>query len=176
MLADDVVLLSGDIARHGIAVMAAREELGFETPIESDCAPLIAPVRALLGANIAVHCLRDLTRGGLASALNEIAGVAGVKIAVAQKAIPVREDVHAACEILGLDPLYVANEGRFVAFVAAKDAERTLDLLRRYEVSATAAIIGSVTEKSAALVTLTSPLGANRILDMPSGEQLPRIC
>ncbi len=172
----DAVIVSGDLGRHGMAIMAVREGLQFESAIESDSAPVRDPVRALIKAGIEVHCLRDLTRGGLASALNEIAEVAGVKIAVAQKAIPVREDVHAACEILGLDPLYVANEGRFVAFVAAKDAERTLDLLRRYEVSAGAAIIGSVAEKSAALVTLTSPLGANRILDMPSGEQLPRIC
>ena len=133
-------------------------------------------VLALLKAGIEIHCLRDLTRGGLASALNEIAEAAGVKIAVEQKAIPVREDVHAACEMLGLDPLHVANEGRFVAFVAAKDAERALQILRAHEVSAGAASIGQVVDKAAPLVTLKSAIGASRILDMPSGEQLPRIC
>jgi hydrogenase expression/formation protein HypE len=120
--------------------------------------------------------LRDLTRGGLASALNEIAEAAGVKIAIEQKAIPVREDVNAACEMLGLDPLHVANEGRFVAFVAAADADHALKILRGHEVCAQAALIGRVVEKSAPLVTLRSAIGAARILDMPSGEQLPRIC
>jgi hydrogenase expression/formation protein HypE len=123
-----------------------------------------------------VHCLRDLTRGGLASALNEIAGVAGVKIAIEQKAVPVREDVHAACEMLGLDPLHVANEGRFVAFVPAQDAGRAVEILRRHEVSANAAVIGKVIAQATPLVTLRSAIGVSRILDMPSGEQLPRIC
>jgi hydrogenase expression/formation protein HypE len=130
----------------------------------------------LLKSRIEIHCLRDLTRGGLASALNEIAEVAGVKIAIEEKSVPVREDVHAACEMLGLDPLHVANEGRFVVFVAAKDSERALSLLRGYEVSAGASIVGKVSDKSAPLVTLKSAIGASRILDMPSGEQLPRIC
>ncbi len=130
----------------------------------------------LLKAGIEIHCLRDLTRGGLASALNEIAEAAGVKIGVEEKLIPVREEVHAACEMLGLDPLHVANEGRFVAFVAARDSERALEILRRHAVSANAAVIGKVVEKSAPLVTIKSAIGANRILDMPSGEQLPRIC
>jgi hydrogenase expression/formation protein HypE len=172
----DAVLVSGDLGRHGMAIMAVREGLQFETTIESDSAPVRLPVRALLKAGVEVHCLRDLTRGGLASALNEIAEAAGVKIAVEQKAIPVREDVHAACEMLGLDPLHVANEGRFVAFVAGKDAERARDILRRHDVSANADIIGKVVEKAAPLVTIKSAIGASRILDMPSGEQLPRIC
>lgn len=172
----DAVIVSGDLGRHGMAIMAQREGLQFESTIDSDSAPLHAPVMALLKARIEVHCLRDLTRGGLASALNEIAEVAGVKIAIEQKTVPVREDVHAACELLGLDPLHVANEGRFVAFVAARDAERTIQLLREHEVSAGAALIGRVAERAAPLVTLRSEIGANRILDMPSGEQLPRIC
>ena len=172
----DAVIVSGDLGRHGMAIMAVREGLEFESAIESDSAPVVEPVLALVKAGIEIHCLRDLTRGGLASALNEIAEVAGVKIAVEQKLIPVREDVHAACEMLGLDPLHVANEGRFVAFVAAHDAERALQILRGCEVSAQAALIGKVVEKSAPLVTLKSALGVNRILDMPSGEQLPRIC
>ncbi len=172
----DAVIVSGDLGRHGMAIMAVREGLQFESTIASDSAPVHAAVSALLKAGVEIHCLRDLTRGGLASALNEIAEAAGVKIAVDENAIPVREDVHAACEMLGLDPLHVANEGRFVAFVAAKDAARALPVLREVEVSARAALIGRVLENSHPLVTLKSALGVNRILDMPSGEQLPRIC
>jgi hydrogenase expression/formation protein HypE len=172
----DVVLLSGDVGRHGMAIMAVREGLQFESTIESDSAPVHEPVLALLEAGIEIHCLRDLTRGGLASALNEIAEAAGVKIAVEQKSISVREDVHAACEMLGLDPLHVANEGRFVAFIAARDAIRALEILQRHEVTASAAAIGKVAGISAPLVTIKSTIGASRILDMPSGEQLPRIC
>jgi len=174
--AGDAVLLSGDVGRHGMAIMAVREGLSFESQIESDSAPVHEAVLALVQAGIEIHCLRDLTRGGLASALNEIAEAAGVKIAVEEKLIPVREDVHAACELLGLDPLHVANEGRFVAFVSAKDAARALQVLRAQAVGAGAAIVGQVTESAAPLVTLQSAIGVSRILDMPSGEQLPRIC
>ncbi len=172
----DAVIVSGDLGRHGMAIMAVREGLQFESAIESDSAPVHEVVLDLLQAGIEIHCLRDLTRGGLASALNEIAEAAGVKIAVEQKAIPVREDVHAACEMLGLDPLHVANEGRFVAFIPAQDVDRALKIMERHEVAAGAALIGLVVGKSAPLVTIKSPLGASRILDMPSGEQLPRIC
>jgi len=176
VLPSDAILVSGDLGRHGMAIMAVREGLAFETTIESDSAPVVEPVLALVQAGVEIHCLRDLTRGGLASALNEIAEAAGVKIAIEQKSIPVREDVHAACEMLGLDPLHVANEGRFVAFVPARASARALQVLHGAEVSANAAIIGQVVEKSTPLVTLKSELGVNRILDMPSGEQLPRIC
>jgi len=172
----DVVLVSGDLGRHGMAIMAVREGLEFESRIESDSAPVHAAVLELIRAGVEIHCLRDLTRGGLASALNEIAGVAGVKIAIEEKAVPVREDVHAACELLGLDPLHVACEGRFAAFVAAPDTERALAILRGHAVGAGAAVIGRVVDNSAPLVTLKSAIGASRILDMPSGEQLPRIC
>jgi hydrogenase expression/formation protein HypE len=172
----DAVIVSGDLGRHGMAIMAVREGLQFESTIESDSAPLHEPVLALVKAGIEIHCLRDLTRGGLASALNEIAEAAGVKIAIEQKVVPVREDVHAACEMLGLDPLHVANEGRFVAFVTAKDAERAIALLREHDVSGNAAVIGKVVAQAVPLVTLRSAIGASRILDMPSGEQLPRIC
>ncbi len=172
----DAVLVSGDLGRHGMAIMAVREGLQFESAIESDSAPVAEVVLDLLEAGIEIHCLRDLTRGGLASALNEIAEAAGVAIAVEEKLIPVREEVHAACELLGLDPLHVANEGRFVAFVAEKDSVRALEMLRQHAVAANAARVGRVGEKSAPLVTLKSPIGASRILDMPSGEQLPRIC
>ncbi|NET39018.1 MAG: hydrogenase expression/formation protein HypE [Cyanothece sp. SIO1E1] len=126
----DVILLNGDIGRHGIAIMAVREGLEFETVIESDSAPLSDVVLKLLAAGIKIHCLRDLTRGGLATALNEIAEAAGVMIEIDESCIAVREDVQGACEILGFDPLYVANEGRFIAFVAPTDAEAALAILR----------------------------------------------
>ena len=168
----DAVLLSGDIGRHGIAVMAAREGLGFEPPLASDTAPLAAVVRALIEAEVALHCLRDLTRGGLATALIEIAETAGVAIRLDSAAIAVSEPVRGACELLGLDPLYVANEGRFAALVPAAEAERTLAVLRRFD--AAAAVIGRV-EAGAGTVALGT-LGGLRALDLLSGEQLPRIC
>lgn len=172
----DAVIVSGDLGRHGMAIMAVREGLQFESQIESDSGPVHEPVLALLKSGVEIHCLRDLTRGGLASALNEIAEVAGVRIAIEEKSVPVREDVHAACEMLGLDPLHVANEGRFVAFIAAQDTERALEILRGHEVGTGSTLIGTVTGKSNPLVVLKSRIGASRILDMPSGEQLPRIC
>jgi hydrogenase expression/formation protein HypE len=172
----DVVLLSGDIGRHGVAVMAVREGLTFETTIESDCAPLAEPVLALLGRGLDVHCMRDLTRGGLASALVEIADVAGRPITIEEPAVPVADEVRAACEILGLDPLYVANEGRFVVFTAPDDADAALAALRAHPVSAGAAAIGRVTEASGSLVTMRTCIGAERVIDVLSGEQLPRIC
>lgn len=172
----DVVLLSGDLARHGMAVMAVREGLEFESKIESDCAPVAAPVMALLEAGIEVHCLRDLTRGGLASAVVEIAQAAGLSIRLDEQAIPVREDVRAACEILGFDPIYVANEGRFIAIVAARDADRALQIMQAHAVSAASTPIGTVAASPNGLVTMKSRIGATRIVDMLSGEQLPRIC
>src|SRR5579859_1060285 len=172
----DAVLVSGDLGRHGMAIMAVREGLQFESAIESDSAPVHEIVLALLKAGIEIHCLRDLTRGGLASALNEIAEASRVRIGIEEKSIPVREDVHAACEMLGLDPLHVACEGRFIALVAAKDVERALLVMRGQGTGAGSAVIGRVAESSAPLVTLKSAIGASRILDMPSGEQLPRIC
>lgn len=172
----DAVIVSGDLGRHGMAIMAVREGLQFESTIESDSAPVHEPVLALLQAGIEIHCLRDLTRGGLASALKEITETAGVKIAVDQEAIPIRDDVRAACEILGLDPLHVANEGRFAAFVVAKDAGRMLQSLRQHPIRAGSLLIGKVVERAAPLVTIKSAIGVSRILDMPSGEQLPRIC
>lgn len=172
----DIVLLSGDIGRHGMAVMTAREGLEFESTIESDCAPVAAPALALLDAGLDVHCLRDLTRGGLASAVVEIATAAGVHVHLDEAAIPVREDVRGACEVLGFDPCYVANEGRFVAFVAPQHADRALAILRAHEVSATAVPIGAVRASAQGLVTICSAIGATRVMDMLSGEQLPRIC
>jgi len=172
----DVILLSGDLGRHGIAIMAMREGLSFETTIESDCAPLWQPIAALLAAGIEIHCLRDLTRGGLSSGLIEIAEAAAMRISIDELTIPVREDVAGACEILGLDPLYLANEGRFIAFVPEHETARALDILNQHAVSSGAIKIGQVQEKPAGMVTMNSRMGTERILDMLSGEQLPRIC
>jgi hydrogenase expression/formation protein HypE len=172
--AGDAILVNGDLARHGMAIMSVREGLQFQSAIQSDCAPLSTLVQDLLAAGVRVHCLRDLTRGGLASALNEIAHASGKRMMIEENAIPVREDVHAACELLGLDPLHVACEGRLAAFVAAYDAPRALDIMRRHDPAA--AQIGVVEEGSPPLVALKSAIGVARILDMLSGEQLPRIC
>jgi hydrogenase expression/formation protein HypE len=172
----DRLLLSGDIGRHGVAILAARESLGFESRIESDCAPVAAPVLDLLKEGIDVHCLRDLTRGGLGAAVVEVAETSSLRIGLEEGAILVRDDVAAACELLGLDPLYVANEGRFFAFVAPTDAEHALHVLRRHAVSAEARAIGTVVAGGDGLVTLKTRLGSTRVVDLPSGEQLPRIC
>jgi len=172
----DVVLLNGDVGRHGMAILSVREGLQFESPILSDCAPLAGPVLALLEAGVRVHCLRDLTRGGLATALNEIAAAARVQIDIEEAAVPVIEPVRGACELLGLDPLYVANEGRFIAIVRATDQDRALELLQAHRLGEPPALIGRVTAGQPGLVTLTSRVGARRVLDMLSGEQLPRIC
>lgn len=174
--AGDAILLSGDIGRHGIAIMAEREGLAFESSIQSDCAPLAALVQTLFDAQIDVHCLRDLTRGGLAAALVEIAEAACQRIQIREREIPVSEPVRAACEILGFDPLHVANEGRFVAFVAHEHAARALELLRAHPQGREATLIGHVESHAQGLVTLINRLGIARIVDLPSGEQLPRIC
>lgn len=172
----DVVLLSGDLGRHGIAIMAAREGLEFETTIESDCAPLDRLVLGLLDAGVELHCLRDLTRGGLGSALNEIASRAGCAITIDETRIGVEPQVRGACEMLGLDPLYVANEGRLVAFVPGAQAGRALELMRRNSLGAGAVRIGTVEGGPAGKVRLKSSIGGLRRLDLLSGEQLPRIC
>ena len=172
----DRILVNGDLGRHGIAIMAVREGLEFESAIESDSVPLSGVVTELFEAGVEIHCMRDLTRGGLASAVNEIADVAGISMVVDEASVPIREDVRGACEILGFDPLYVANEGRFVVFVAANDVNKALEIMRRNEVGTNAALIGEVLEESEAMVYLKSTIGATRILDMISGEQLPRIC
>jgi len=170
----DAILVNGDIGRHGMAIMAAREGLEFETEILSDAAPLADLVLGLFEDGVAVHCLRDCTRGGVSSALNELATASGRHLHLVEGAVPVEDTVRGACELLGLDPLYVANEGRFVCFVAAKDADNALASLARR--GAAPAIIGHVQDGGKAWVTLESALGATRILDMLSGEQLPRIC
>ena len=175
--AGDAIILSGDIGRHGIAIMAVREGLEFESVIESDCAPLNGMVSSLIEAGVEIHCLRDLTRGGLAGALVEIVEAAGLECEIRENDIPVREDVRGACEILGFDPLHVANEGRFTAFVPEREAERALEIMRRHPSGESAQIIGIVNkDASTGLVIMRSRIGASRIVDMISGEQLPRIC
>ena len=172
----DAVLVSGDLGSHGVAVLSVRESLSFAADIVSDSAPLHRVVADLIAAGIEIHCLRDLTRGGLASALNEIASAAGVKLSIDERAIPIRSDVQGACELLGLDPLYVANEGRFVAFVPEAQADRALAVMRAHVVAAEAIRIGEVEGRELPPVVLKTVLGTHRILDLLSGEQLPRIC
>ncbi|MCS6951804.1 MAG: hydrogenase expression/formation protein HypE [Bryobacterales bacterium] len=172
----DRVLLSGSIGEHGIAILAQREGLEFDSPVESDSAPLHTLVASMLAASKSIRCLRDPTRGGLSSALNEIAARAGVGIEIDERAIPVREDVKGACELLGLDPLYVANEGKLVAIVAPEAAETVLEAMRRHPLGKDAALIGTVTEAHPRMVTMRTVVGPTRVVDMLAGDQLPRIC
>ncbi len=172
----DALVISGDIGRHGTAIMAQRDNLSFESSIESDCAPLNGLVARLLAAGLTPHCLRDLTRGGLTATLVEIARDRKLRLHIEGARVPVREDVRGACEILGLDPMYVANEGRFLAVLPEAQAARAVEILRADELGTEAAIIGRVTDEARGLVTMTSEIGAIRVLDLLSGEQLPRIC
>ncbi len=172
----DAIVLSGDVGRHGVAVLSVRKGLEFEGSIESDCASLAPQVVALLDAGIEVHCLRDATRGGLATALNELALDAGVSIEVVERSIPVSDAVAGACELLGLDPLYVACEGRMVAFVPEPHLDRALVALRSCPLGYQAVRIGHVGASPSGRVTLETRMGSRRLLDLLSGEQLPRIC
>lgn len=172
----DKILVSGDLGRHGIAIMSIREGLEFEGAPESDCASLAGLVGQLTALGADLHCLRDLTRGGLAAALIEIAEHARVGIELDEPAVPVLPPVRGACELLGLDPLYVANEGRLVAFVPAAAADRALELMRPHPTADKPAIIGTVMDRHAGSVELRSAFGSGRLLDLLSGEQMPRIC
>lgn len=171
----DVILVSGPIGDHGVAIMAAREQLELEPPLHSDAGPVHEVVLGLLDAGVEVHCLRDPTRGGLASVLAEIAESTGLGMLLREVEIPVRETVADACELLGLDPLYVACEGRFVAFVPAHEAARALAFMRAHA-CAEARVIGEVREAPTRTVVLETATGSQRVLDLLSGEQLPRIC
>lgn len=171
----DVVILSGTLGDHGIAVLSRREDLGFETDLQSDVAPLNGLVAEMLAAG-EVHVLRDPTRGGLATTLVEISRQSDVVIELRQEAIPVKPAVRAACEMLGFDPLYIANEGKLVAFVAEKDADKVLETMRRHRYGQEAAIIGRVTGQGNAQVRMKTAIGGTRLLDMLPGEMLPRIC
>jgi hydrogenase expression/formation protein HypE len=172
----DAVLVNGDLGRHGMAIMSAREGLEFESAIESDSAPVAESVLELLRAGLDIHCLRDCTRGGLTSVLNEIAETSTLTIEIEEKLVPVREDVRAACEILGLDPLQVACEGRYAVFLPAAQAGKALEILNHAKSPMGACQIGVVTPETGSRVILKSRIGAKRILDMSTGEQLPRIC
>lgn len=173
----DVVLVSGSIGAHGMAVLSAREDLGFASDIVSDSRPLHRLVRTMLDAGgSAVHALRDPTRGGVASALNELAVASGVFVELDESTLPVSPQVAAACELLGLDPLHVANEGCLIAMVAPESADRVLSVMRRRPEGAAARAIGRVTDGPAGRVTVRTLVGSSRVLDMLVGEQLPRIC
>jgi hydrogenase expression/formation protein HypE len=172
----DKVLLSGGIGEHGIAILAQREGLEFETTIQSDSAALHTLVAAMLKTTSAIRCMRDPTRGGLSSTLNEIAEQSRVGIQIEESAIPLREEVRGACELLGLDPLYVANEGKLVAIVEASVAEAVLGAMRSHPLGRQAQIIGTVNRERSGLVTMRTTLGTTRIVDMLAGDQLPRIC
>jgi hydrogenase expression/formation protein HypE len=172
----DLVILNGSIGDHGMAIMAQREGFTFKIPVESDCAPLNGLVAAMMKVSNNIHVLRDPTRGGLASTLNEIAAQSGVGIEIDESNIPVKEAVRTACELLGFDPLYVANEGKMIAIVAKDDADKVLTAMRSNRYGVGAAIIGEITAEHKNRVVLRTALGARRIVDMLSGELLPRIC
>jgi hydrogenase expression/formation protein HypE len=172
----DKIIINGPIAVHGIAIMSVREGLEFETEIASDTAPLHELVEALIAAKIDLHVLRDPTRGGVTSALAEIAQSARLGMLLNEAAIPISEEVKGACEILGLDPLYVANEGKFIAIVAKEDADAALAALRSHLSGKEAAIIGEVVQQHPGMVMMRTRVGGTRVVDMLSGEQLPRIC
>jgi hydrogenase expression/formation protein HypE len=174
--AGDKVLLSGTIGDHGIAIMSQREGLKFSMTLKSDCAPLNKLVSQMLEVSSRIHCLRDPTRGGLATTLNELAGQSNAGIVIEETKVPVKEEVKAACELLGLDPIYVANEGKLVAIADPADADKILARMRKNRYGRDAAIIGEVTDQHPRKVVMRTKLGPSRIVDMLSGELLPRIC
>ncbi len=173
---EDILILSGSVGDHGIAVLSQREGVSFATKLKSDCAPLNGLVAEMLNASDNIHCLRDPTRGGLATTLNEIAEQSGVSIRIDEDKIPVREEVASACEMLGLDPLYVANEGKLIAAVAPEGAEKVLKRMKKHRYGRDATIIGEVKEENPGRVVMKTGLSTTRIIDMLVGEPLPRIC
>ena len=172
----DSIIVSGTLGDHGIAVMSVREGLTFETEIRSDTAPLHSLVQSMLQAAPEVHCLRDLTRGGLAAVLNELAEASNVGVEFDETKVPLKGAVLAACEMLGLDPLFIANEGKLVAFVPEKQAERCLASMRKQPYGQEAAIIGQVVADHPGMVVARTSVGGSRVVDLPAGELLPRIC
>jgi hydrogenase expression/formation protein HypE len=174
--AGDVIIVNGVLGDHGTAILIARNQLALEADVASDCQPLDGLVAAMLAACPAIHCLRDATRGGVATVLNEFAQASNVGIRIRENALPLREEVKGACEILGLDPLYLANEGKLVAVVAAADADRVIAAMRAHPAGSGAVSIGEVTKRPAGMVVLQTGFGGERIVDMLVGEQLPRIC
>jgi hydrogenase expression/formation protein HypE len=172
----DCILVSGTIGDHGVAIMSVREGIEFETVLESDCAPLIGLVRPLLASCPGIRAMRDPTRGGVSSVLHELAVASGVGVRLDEAAIPVRAEVRGACEMLGLDPLYVANEGKLIAVVPPEDVGRALDAMRAHPLGSHATIIGEVVAEHPGMVTMRSVIGGERVVTMLAGEQLPRIC
>ncbi|MEJ2404395.1 MAG: hydrogenase expression/formation protein HypE [Candidatus Thiodiazotropha sp.] len=172
----DAILLSGSIGDHGVAIMASRENLSFETTVESDSAALHTLVATMVEAAPSIHCLRDPTRGGLATTLNELAQQSGVGMRLDENTIPVKPQVAAACELLGLDPLYVANEGKLIGICPGDQAEAVLEAMRRHPQGQDAAIIGEVTDDPHGFIEMRTRFGGNRVVDWLAGEQLPRIC
>jgi hydrogenase expression/formation protein HypE len=172
----DKIILSGRIADHGIAIMSAREGLEFETAIISDTAPLNELLECIEKFEDKIHVMRDPTRGGIASSLNEIAEIAKIGMLIEESKIPILEEVKGACEILGLDPLYIANEGKMIAVVSNEIAEDVLSEWRKKELGKEAEIIGEITAENPGMVVMKTTIGSKRIVDMISGEQLPRIC
>ncbi len=172
----DRILVSGTLGDHGIAIMSVREGLEFETVLESDSAPLNGLTEAILEACPSTRCMRDPTRGGLSSALNELATASGVGVVLDESAIPLRPEVRGACEKLGLDPLYVANEGKLIAVVPPEEAARALEAMRAHPLGTNAAIVGTVVADHQGMVILRSRVGGKRVVTLLSGEQLPRIC
>lgn len=173
----DAIILTGDIGRHGMAVMAQREGLRFSLPLLSDCASLLPAIEALLSAGTTIHCMRDLTRGGLATALVELAQDSGMNFLIDEEKIPISDGVSASCEILGLDPLYVANEGRCIAFIPQNDVQQALDVLSTFAICTDACVMGQVIEQSQeGSVVIENGYGTRRFLFQLSSEQLPRIC
>ncbi|MDH5786135.1 MAG: hydrogenase expression/formation protein HypE [Chromatiales bacterium] len=172
----DAILINGTIGDHGVAVMASRENLDFETAIASDSAPLHTLVAAMVAAVPGIHCLRDPTRGGVATTLNELARQSAVEMRLDERAIPINDSVQGACELLGLDPLYIANEGKLLCICDNRDADKVLAVMRNHPLGAQAAIIGEVVSDAHHMVTMRTLLGGNRVVDWLAGEQLPRIC
>ena len=172
----DAVIVNGPLGDHGVAVMSRREGIAFQTSVVSDCAPLWGLVKRILGTGVPVHALRDPTRGGVAAAVNDIARASGVGIRLTETALPVRPDVRGACDLLGLDPLTIANEGKVIVFCPGSDAERVLAALKRDPLGKEACVIGAVTETPKGMALLRTRIGGERIVDLPTGEDLPRIC
>ena len=172
----DIILVSGTLGDHGIAIMSVREGLRFESEIKSDTAPLNGLVAGMLAVTKDIHCLRDATRGGLSAVLNELAAASNVGIEFEEQKVPVHPAVNSACEVLGLDPFYIANEGKLVAFVPEAKAEMVLETMRQHEFGREAAIIGHVTAEHPGMVVARTAIGSSRVVDLPAGELLPRIC
>lgn len=172
----DVVILNGSLGEHGVAVMSQREGIAFQTSVVSDCAPLWPLVKEILSTGVEIHAMRDPTRGGLAMAVCDIANASGVGIRLVESALPVSREVRGACELLGLDPLTIPNEGKVIVICRRVDAESVLAAMRRHPLGKDARIIGEVMEKPVGMALLRTTIGGERIIDMPTGEDLPRIC